>query len=239
MAGLWPGHLPLRVALSVRIQHAVIRSDQSAFLAFPDLLARLGHSFPGICQHRLSKGVHIEVENRPGDSDSDLKADLHAPHVHYIQCASDFANIGLFWAQIHFQRLGHIRRRVSGHLHCQSGGLYDHSRRVLRPEWRRRPAADEPQESRAAVPLWHRVHCPTLTRRRTFSGTTRRCTTTCATTISTKSKPESKLSNEGKYTGSGNGNDKHRAIAEERNAMECPATMRQPLDEIPEMETVL
>jgi hypothetical protein len=88
------------------------------------------------------------------------------------------------------------------------------------------PTADEPQESRAAVPLWHRVHCPTLTRRRTFSGTTRRCTTTCATTISTKSKPESKLSNEGKYTGSGNGNDKHRAIAEERNAMECPATMR-------------
>jgi hypothetical protein len=120
--------------------YTVIRSDQSAFLAFPDLLARLGHSFPGICQHRLSKGVDIEVENRPGDSDSDLKADLHAPHVHYIQCASDFANIGLFWAQIHFQRLGHIRRRVSGHLHCQSGGLYDHSRRVLRPEWRRRPA---------------------------------------------------------------------------------------------------
>ncbi|XP_046449202.1 glutamate receptor ionotropic, NMDA 2B-like isoform X2 [Daphnia pulex] len=35
------------------------------------------------------------------------------------------------------------------------------------------------------------------------------------------------------------GNDKHRAIAEERNVMECPATMRQPLDEIPEMETVL
>ena len=59
-------HLPVRMALSIRLRHAAGAADQirAQVLAFQDLLARLGSPLPSSRAGRLSPGTDRKVGNK-------------------------------------------------------------------------------------------------------------------------------------------------------------------------------